>query len=117
MKTKDDLIDETLQALGALGVGQAPSAEDRRDVESRIQPLLADLAARRVIYVADADAIDEAPFSYLVLVLAEHCAAKFGRPMDANAVTYGEDRLRTISRIGKGTGQSLTVDPALRRRC
>lgn len=116
MKTKNDLIKETLQALGALGVGQAPSAEDRQDVDSRIQPMVQDLAARRVIYIPNTDEIDDAPFPYLVNLLAEHCAPKFGRAMDASVISFSEGLLRTIARIGKGTGRTLRVDSALQNR-
>jgi hypothetical protein len=115
-KTKDDLIKEALQSVGALGVGQSPSAEDRQDVETRIQPLIADLYARQVIYIANTDEIEDAIFPHLVVLLTEYCAPKFGRATDAAAIKFAESLLRTIARIGKGTGQVLRVDSALRSR-
>jgi hypothetical protein len=115
-QTVDDLILETLQALSAVPAGQSPSAEDRQDVEKRVRPLISDLMARRVIYIANLDEIDDAPFVYLVMLLAEHCAPKFGRATDFGVIKTAEDNLRTLSRIGKGTGRQLQIEEALKPR-
>ena len=113
-QTKAQLILQTLQEMNVLGAGQDAPAEDYQAVEDRIQPLLDDLSARNVIYVPDVDAIDNSQFPYLVQLLAQFCSPKFEKQMDASVITFAENRLRTIARIGKGTGQNLRVDRALR---
>lgn len=112
-KTKTQLITETLSQLGALGVGETPSAEDSDAVDARIGPLVEDLAARNVIYVADTDDIPDSVFNYFVLRLAEECAVKFGKQMDATAIQFAEGRMRVLSRIGSGRRRALAVDCAI----
>lgn len=113
-QTKADLVREVLGELFSLASGQTPSAEDTAFVEQRIDPTLAALAARNVIYIADSDDIDDAKFDALVAYLTEICGPKFGRPRDAAAKAAAESELRTLQRIGKGTGQNLKTDPMLR---
>lgn len=113
-KTKSELITETLQELGALGAGQSASTEDTAAVDARIAPLLQDLALRNVCYVGDVEEIPDEAFNHLVMLLAEACAAKFGRQRDAGAIKYAEDNLRIISRISGP--KKLRTDCALRPR-
>ncbi|MBF9234688.1 hypothetical protein [Microvirga alba] len=115
-KTKSELITEALQELNALGAGQVASAEDIAAVDARVQPLLEDLASRNAIYIGDADDIPDSTFPHLVVLLAEACAKKFGRPRDTDAITLAENRLRTLARIGSGTRKTLAIDSALRPR-
>ena len=113
-QTKADLVREVLGELFSLASGQTPSAEDTTWVEQRIDPTLAALAARNVIYIADSDDIDDAKFDALVAYLTEICGPKFGRPRDLAAKRAAESELRTLQRIGKGTGQNLKTDLMLR---
>ena len=117
-RTRDDLIRETLEELSALDATRVPEPEDAAKVGDRIDTTIADLAIRNVVYIADADEIDDSVFNALVGYLAEICAPKFGRVRDKAALADAEAQLRTIQRVGKGTGGTLRVDPALRpRRC
>lgn len=114
MATRDDLIKAVLQDLGVLQAGESAVADDNALVSARIDPLLADLAVRNVIYIPDAEDIGEGAFQYVVGILVEICSPSFGRPRDAANVAQSEARLRTIQRIGKGVpGARLKVDRAL----
>jgi hypothetical protein len=112
-QTQDALTTAVLEELGAVGSGQTASAEDTAAVEAKIEPTLADLATRNVIYIPDPNDIDDAAFNHLVPYLAEVCAPKFGRPTSFAAKQAAEDMLRIIARIGRGTGENLKVDRGL----
>lgn len=113
--TRDDLKEEVIGELFALGSGQSPSVEDAAWVEKRIKSTFAALAQLNIIYLADADDIPDEAFNALAAYMAQICGPKFGRPRDHAAKKAAEDELRTIQRIGKGTGEPLKVDRALRR--
>ncbi len=117
-QTKADLVREVLGELFSLASGQVPGAEDTAFVEQRIDPVLAGLAKRNIIYIPDAEEIDDEVFDALVAYLAQICGPKFGRPRDLVAKQLAEGELRTIQRIGSGTGRMLRVESALvpRRR-
>lgn len=106
------LVRSVLDRLDQWGAGSF--AVDATTVAAEIQPALDNLAARNVIYIADVDALDDmlgvtAP---LVRYLAGWLAPK---PM-GEVIAQAEAELRTLQRIGKGTGRMLRVDPALRPR-
>lgn len=111
-----DLVREVLQELLKLEANETPAAEDTTAVNARVPSALAELAARNVIYIADASTIEDAQFNPLVTYLAAVCAPKFGVKADPVAKREAEATLRTLSRIGKGTGARLKVDSALLRR-
>lgn len=112
-QTQSALTTAVLEELGAVGSGQTAAAEDTAAVVAKITPSLIELATRNVIYIPDSNDIDDAAFNYLVAYLAEVCAPKFGRPTNQGAKQAAEDMLRTIARIGRGTGGNLSVDRAL----
>jgi hypothetical protein len=77
MKTRSDLVNEALTRLGALPSGQEPSAEDYAEVNSKVDPVVEDLAARNIAAVAP-DAISEGEFLHVSAVLAYHSKGYFG---------------------------------------
>jgi hypothetical protein len=113
---KADLTREVLGELFSLASGQTPNADDTTWVEQRIDATLATLAALNIFYIPDAEDVPDAAFNPLVTYLAEVCAPKFGRARDIQAQAIAEGQLRTLQRIGSGTGAMLTVDRALRPR-
>ena len=114
-QTQTALINAALEEIGALGSGQTASAEDVAAVEARIAPMLADLQAREIFYVADSDEIDDAAFPWLVQILAQHIATKFGSQMNAAVMLSAESRLRTITLIGRYPKRTIDLDRALVR--
>jgi hypothetical protein len=53
MRTRLDLINQTLINLGALPVGQAPDADTSSVVDNLIDGLIAELEARDIVYIKD----------------------------------------------------------------
>jgi hypothetical protein len=78
-------------------------------VSRQIQGHLDNLAARNVIYFADESAISTAGYQAVKRYIAGWLAPK---PM-ADVIAQAEGELRTLSRIGKGTGGKLRIDRAL----
>ena len=114
--TRSDLKEEVIGELFALGSGQSPSTEDAAWVEKRINSTFAALAKLGVIYLPDADDIPDEAFNALAAYMAEICGPKFGKPRNFAAREAAEEELRTIQRIGSGTGGPLKMDAALRPR-
>ncbi len=112
--TQDDLVREVLGELFSLASGQTPNADEVTWVEQRIDATLATLSGLNIFYVADGESVPDAAFNPLVTYLAEVCAPKFGRARNEAVKKAAEDELRTLQRIGKGTGQKLRTDPMLR---
>lgn len=92
-KTRSDLINEALDLLGVVGVGQTPSAEDRAVIDGKIEPKIAELARREVVYVPDPDSVDDEIFDALATLIAEEAGPKFGRPRDISVRIEAEARL------------------------
>lgn len=107
--TRTDLIDEVLDLLGVTQVGQDPAAEDVEKVDQMIAPVFASLAARRIIYVQDHEAIDEEYFNPLAIIIANHVGPKFGQAYDPSTDLVQERLLRAMQ-PQPGTGATLKVD-------
>lgn len=118
-KTRDDLIRRVLEKLMILSVGQPVSSEDRAQIDGAIDPLLSDLQAREVFYVADADAIDEAAYEHLATILALRIGDSFGVtsvggiPVTPAGIKQAEEPLRVIARIGNGDDAPLRAPRGL----
>ena len=93
-KTKDELIARALVKLLVIGAGQSPDAEDVACVNLAVDGVLADLAARGVADVADADDIPIAWFENLAEILAQSVAADFGALRDDGRIALAEMALR-----------------------
>lgn len=88
---------------------QPAAAEDTAAITALVTPLVQDLAARRVIVIADINAIADNIFLDLARLLAEHAAPLFGKPKDLNAFILHEARLRELARLEVGTSLALAV--------
>ncbi len=102
MKTPADVYDEALTALGAVGAGQTASAEDTLVAQTAFRPLLEEIAAIDVIYIAvdptddDAEDIPEEVFLPLSKLLANEIAPHFGAAYDDNLREILLKRIRRI---------------------
>lgn len=96
-KTRAQLVTRAARKARLIAAGQSLETEDSTVIDDAIDGMLADLAARSVVYVADDTAIDIAVFESLADVLAEVIAPDYGKPRDMNAVTAAEMRLRTAT--------------------
>lgn len=108
-KTRDQLVDRALEKLGVVGSGQSAEAEDQARVDSVVDATLGDLAARRIIYVANEDAIPVEWFEWLADLLADNVAEDFGRVRDATKRLYAESMLRNLV-AGMPTYEPLKVE-------
>jgi hypothetical protein len=106
------LIRGVLQQLAVWGGGSA--AIDATAVADYLTGILASLSSRNVIYIADVSTVPDAALPALTRLVAAWLAPK---PM-GDTIMQAERELRTLQRIGKGTGARLKSDSALfmRRR-
>lgn len=109
-RSASPLVLAVLERLDALKASSP--AVDATAVSGRLPRILADLATRNVIYIPDVATVeDDAHPAFDALV--DYVAGRFA-PQLAGMKDEAEGRLRTIQRIGKGTGGPLKVDAALR---
>jgi len=78
LKTKRQLLERALEALGALASGQVAEVEDLARVERYLGPTVADLLRRDIYYIADTEEIEEDIFDDLALCLANTARHAFG---------------------------------------
>ena len=90
--------------------GAATTVVDAEAVEGSIQSFLDNLAARNVITINSEDDVDTASWQPLVRYIAGALSPK----APAGAIAQAEGELRTLARIGRGTGAKLKVDAALK---
>lgn len=95
-KTKQQLIERTLQEVGVLAAGQAPSAEDAKVTEDEINPVLQDLAQRDIYAWGDTDSIEDEAFVHLAVLVADSIAVSFGKPKSEPTRLMAERRLREL---------------------
>lgn len=102
-KTRDELIQRALKDLGVLPVGQTASTQEYASVAGLVDPMVADLSARDIYYVEDANAIDDAVFAPLGRYLAYYSAPEFGLQNDPGILSLrpqAEQDLKTIGSEG-----------------
>jgi hypothetical protein len=101
------------RVLEQLVVWGASSAFDLTAIDARLPGVLANLAARNVIYISDVDSVPDAWLDPLV----RYTAGLFAGPQIAGEyATQAERELRTLARINSGTGGMLGIDAALKVR-
>ena len=119
MVTREQLVTAVVEDIEERGSGQSIAAEDADKIRGSLDACFADLLARNVILQPVGDEIDDAQSLHLKTFVAWKNARAFGLSGDATLAADGaaaEDHLRTISRINRGTRQTLRVDSALRPR-
>lgn len=77
-RTRNDLINETLDVLGVLQAGQLVPPEDAAKVDAKINGVVASLRARRVYFVQNPNSIDEEVFLPLARCVAVASVSGFG---------------------------------------
>jgi len=95
-KTRGDLVTRSLGKLLVHGSGKSPEDEDTELVDGVVDAVLADLSARRVVYVANEDEIDVAVFEWVADCLADTVAPDFGKARNPGMVEYAEARLKAV---------------------
>lgn len=94
MKTRQDLIEATLDLLNAIAAGQAPEPEDVEKVDKTIDGKLAELNRRRIYWSAETEEFDDEMIDPLAIILANTNAPAFGQPRNPASVIEAEGILR-----------------------
>jgi hypothetical protein len=98
-KTRRDLVDQALSNLGVLASGQTPNAEDVARMDGYVDPVIEELAERRIVEVDDLSAIPSAWFLPLSYVLSGAAASDYGAANDPRIILLadrGEKRLHEM---------------------
>lgn len=120
-KTRVDLINEAFDQLGMLVPGQAVSGANMAKMDGIVDPVLEQMSALGIYYVADAGepgpangAIQSEAFMAVAAYLANAAAPKFNLHADAKLKALAieaEDILRTLGR--PATDGKLKIDRAI----
>lgn len=114
-KTRLELVYEALANLSILAAGQTPAAEDVTVVDALVEPVLADLERRDIVFVATPDLIRPEYFLPLGQILAWAAAPKYNAASDPvlkGLADLAEEKLKTITRT-HGAQATLRCDTAL----
>lgn len=123
-KTRRELIDQVLDALGVLVPGQAPSDEAVDRVDNILDPTLEMLSSLEIVYVADAGTADPPAngeigldiFIPLANCIAWQIAGAFNLAGDPALKVINDQSEEILRRIGRParTRKFLTTDRQLR---
>lgn len=97
VKTRDQLLERAGIGLGLMQPGEPLSTEDYATLDDLLDPILAQLAADRIIYIQDDDAIELAVFLPLAAVLSNMAGPSFGSPINDEALARDHQTLRRIN--------------------
>lgn len=97
VKTRAQLIQRALRSIGATMPGEADSTEDTATMDDLVDPLIAQLLADDIIYIADDDAIEVQYFIPLANLLANMAGPDFGSPVNDQAKARDEGILRRLA--------------------
>jgi len=95
-RTRAELVLDVLERLGVAAAGQTVEIEDSNRVNSKLLGLMAEVARREIVYIADIEAIPEEWFNSLAAMVAFECRGAFG------VAGEEEDKLRIQSDDGIG---------------
>ena len=96
-KTSDQLINEAASDIGALGPGEALSAEDKAILQAKLDGLIDQLNAEEGVYIGDTEQIPDSMFLTLARLLGNVAgAALVGSPFNDDA--WQRD-IKTLRRV------------------
>lgn len=108
--TRAQLVNETLDLLGASAIGQSADPESYAKVDGKVNATLASLAARELVYVPDPDDIPDEIFNQLAAIVAEECKTKFGLSPE-EVVKLETDRAQAEAEIREMVRGKPTFEP------
>lgn len=95
-KTLQELETEAFAILTGMDPNSSPAAEDLAVIETYVDPLLSQLAADQIVYIADSDEIPNEYFLPVARLLANVCGPRFGSAMNQDAKEADERTLRRL---------------------
>lgn len=97
--------------------GDTLAAEDAVEIDNYVDTFLADLDARQIVSIPDAESIPIAYFNALAKLLCYESQGAFGKPRQPkDDVEFYEERLRVAVNNEPATNRYLRVDRALIKR-
>lgn len=110
-RTRTDLVLEVLDSLGVLAAGQTAGPEETSKVNDKLPSLIAEFAAREIVFVPDLEQIPLPWFSSVAAMVSYECRDSFGvTGDDAEKLRQKNDeailKFRTMLR-GRPTYQTL----------
>jgi hypothetical protein len=109
-KTRTDLVTRVLEVMGVAAAGQSPSAEDVDLVDRQIDSVLASLAARDIVYVADPDAIPLSVFQHVAVLVADEVKSDFGLVQIPNNDPNADTQALRLMAAGRPSYAVLEAD-------
>lgn len=110
IKTSTELINEAASDIGALGPGEALSADDFAKFDSKLDGLIEELNESEGVYIADKNEIPSAFFLPLARLLGNVAgAAVVGSPLNDAAWDRDVRLLRRMNR-GKSAPEQIQFD-------
>lgn len=94
--SREALVLLALGELGVPGAGQTPSAEDKKEVDDKLNSVMDDLARRNVYVWGDPDQIEDAAAIHLAQILSFASSRAFGVAPNEASRLYAEARLREL---------------------
>lgn len=111
IKTRAELVVMAADELGITSPGQSLAVEDSGKIDSRLDGLIGELAAREVVYVPNLDEIPIEISGPLALLLANESAGAFGQPRLADPAREAiEERIRVAVQRQPPAEPELRVD-------
>src|SRR5687767_8519474 len=96
-KTRTQLKERAAKDLGIIEPGETLSTEDDETFDGLVDPLIAQLAADGIVYIADTEEIELEYFLPLARLLANIAGPDFGSPINEPAKMQDENTLRRMS--------------------
>ena len=107
-KTRAQIQFKVLALLTGGDVGLNPSAEDAENIDGYIDSVVAELASD-MIYIPDANALDEDIFVPFCKLVADAAAEEYGGKSNPQIAQLIRNRIRVIKRPAPGYGPQDTV--------
>jgi hypothetical protein len=107
--SREKLVLLALEELGVPGAGQAPSAEDKKVIDDKLNSVMDDLALRDIYAWGDPDQTPDAAAIHLAKIMANASARSFGQAADEGVRLLAESRLRAL-KLAVLSGQPQTTE-------
>lgn len=109
-KTRQDLINRTLELLNALASGQNPEPEDVQTIDDIIDGKLLELNRREIYWSSDRDEFEDEFVGPLATILANEKAPSFGQPRSPDSQAIAEATLLAMKDSTYVSGSTLGTD-------
>ncbi|WJR67236.1 hypothetical protein QTA58_00230 [Neorhizobium sp. CSC1952] len=110
MKTRQDLIERTLDLLNVIAAGQSPEAEDVQQIDKLIDGKIAELNARDIYYTSDTTQFEDQYLDALATIIGDMAAPDFGQARNEERVLAAVNRIREMKPSTYVPGSTLQVD-------